>query len=434
MDTLTRISNFVEESNSTNSNSDKLEVIKKYSNDPDVMRALRYTYTPYKQYYVTSKNCKKRSDLCAEISSYNNLFDLLDALSSREITGHRAIEEVNAYIRSNKDHEVLIFNILDRNLKTRSTTSMINKVVPGLIPTFDVALADTYKDSTKKKVDFNKDSWYVSRKLDGVRCIAYVDESGEPKFFSRAGKEFDTLGKIAEQIKKYDLRKVVLDGEICMVDENGNEDFQGIIKEIKRKDHTIQNPKFLVFDILHLDEFDNKTSDRTFGERMDELENLFDVYDFDGFIDQVYQFYINDEEDLQRHMDTAVQLGWEGLMLRKDAPYQGKRSSDIMKVKKFFDAEYTVVDTENAVNRVIVDGREVEEEMLRNVVIEHKGNRVQVGSGFSQDQKRYYYQHPEEIIGKTITVQYFETTKNERGEESLRFPVIKAIYENGRQF
>lgn len=431
---LERLQQFVNRSNATNSNSDKLQVIKDFSNDAEVMKALRYTYTPFKQYYVTSKNCKKRSDLCLPTPSYDNFFSLLDALDNRDVTGHQAISEVNAFIKANGQYEELIFNVIDRNLKTRSTTSMINKIVPGLIPTFDVALADTYKDSTKKKVNFKEDSWYVSRKLDGVRCIAYIDETGEPKFFSRAGKEFDTLGKVAEQLKKYNLRKVVLDGEICMVDENGDEDFQGIIKEIKRKDHTIQNPKFLVFDILHQDEFDNKTSDRIFSERMDELELFFDTYEFGGFISQVDQFYVENEEDLQDHMDTAVQFGWEGLMLRKDAPYQGKRSSDIMKVKKFFDAEYVVIETENAVNRVIVEGREVEEEMLRNVVIMHKGNRVQVGSGFTQEQKRYYYQHPEEIIGKTINVQYFEETTDQNGDHSLRFPVIKAIYENGRQF
>jgi DNA ligase-1 len=429
---LERLQQFVNRSNATNSNSDKLQVIKDFSNDAEVMRALHYTYTPYKQYYVTSANCRKRSDLVKY--GYKDLFTLLDDLNDRYLTGHEAISYVNGFVDANRKYEELIFNVIDRNLKTRSTTSMINKIVPGLIPTFDVALADTYKDSTKKKVNFKEDSWYVSRKLDGVRCIAYIDESGEPKFFSRAGKEFDTLGKVAEQLKKHNLRKVVLDGEICMVDENGDEDFQGIIKEIKRKDHTIQNPKFLVFDILHQDEFDNKTSDRIFSERMDELELFFDTYDFEGFISQVDQFYVENEEDLQDHMDTAVQYGWEGLMLRKDAPYQGKRSSDIMKVKKFFDAEYVVIETENAVNRVIVEGREVEEEMLRNVVIMHKGNRVQVGSGFNQEQKRYYYQHPEEIIGKTINVQFFEETTDQNGDHSLRFPVIKAVYENGRQF
>jgi ATP-dependent DNA ligase len=43
---------------------------------------------------------------------------------------------------------------------------------------------------------------------------------------------------------------MVFDGEVCIVDENGVEDFQGIMKEIKRKDHTIKNPKYKVFDYL----------------------------------------------------------------------------------------------------------------------------------------------------------------------------------------
>jgi DNA ligase-1 len=135
---------------------------------------------------------------------------------------------------------------------------------------------------------------------------------------------------------------------------------------------------------------------------------------------------------LAHYIGDAKENGWEGLMLRKDAPYQGKRSNDVLKVKQFYDAEYVVVDIENAVNRVIVDGKEVEEMMMRNVVIEHKGNRVQVGSGFNHEQKRYYFENPNEIIGKQITVQYFEETKNQNGGISLRFPTVKAIYENGR--
>jgi len=141
-----------------------------------------------------------------------------------------------------------------------------------------------------------------------------------------------------------------------------------------------------------------------------------------------------DEQMLMIHVSAAKENGWEGLMLRKDAPYQGKRSNDVLKVKQFYDAEYVVVDIENAVNRVIVDGKEVEEMMMRNVVIEHKGYRVQVGSGFNHEQKRYYFENPSEIIGKQITVQYFEESHNQNGGISLRFPTVKAIYETKRNF
>jgi DNA ligase-1 len=82
--------------------------------------------------------------------------------------------------------------------------------------------------------------------------------------------------------------------------------------------------------------------------------------------------------------------------------------------------------------RVIVDGLEVTENMLRNVTIEHKGYEVSVGSGFSLEQRRFYRDHPEEILGKEITVKYFEETKNQDGTLSLRFPTVKAIYKDGR--
>ena len=102
------------------------------------------------------------------------------------------------------------------------------------------------------------------------------------------------------------------------------------------------------------------------------------------------------------------------------------------KVKTFHDAEYKVLSANFGPFRYVKEGKEVEEEMLAAVVIEHKGNNVSVGSGFSIDQRKNFFAHPEYIVGKEITVQYFEESQNQNGDYSLRFPVIKAIYENKR--
>ena len=114
----------------------------------------------------------------------------------------------------------------------------------------------------------------------------------------------------------------------------------------------------------------------------------------------------------------------------KNIGYEGKRSKNLLKVKKFFDAEYVVVDADTEEMRVVRDNREHYEVMLSQVWIEHKGHRVKVGSGFSHDERLKYCYEP--IIGKTITVQYFEETKNDKGGISLRFPTVKHIYENER--
>ena len=430
---LDRLQEFVNRSNASNSNNDKLDVLREYTTDQEVLQALRYVYSPFKQYYVTSKNLKKRSDLVSPIGNqYGSIFTLLDTLNDRVITGHDAIAAVNRFILENRQHEELIYNIIDRNLKTRSTASMINKIVPGLVPTFDVALAATYDEKTKKKVDLDVDDWYLSRKLDGVRCLAFFDNFGNVTFKSRSGKPFDTLGKVAQELEKLNLYNTVMDGEICIVDENGDEDFQSIIKEIKRKDHTIENPLFQIFDMISLEDFENKTSREKLSERLDNLHMVMERIENLAYNKVLEQDLVTSWDMFESKMNLAVQSGWEGLMLRKDEKYKGKRSNDILKVKKFYDEEYVVVDLENSPNRVIVDGVEVEEMMLKNVIIEHKGHRVQVGSGFTIDERRNFFQNPDKILGKTITVQYFEETTNQNGTHSLRFPVVKAVYENGR--
>ncbi len=430
------ISDFVEASNATNSNSDKLEVLKTYTQYESVCKALNYTYDTYKQYGVTSANCKKNSDLMGHPNTYGSIFTLLDDLNNRVCTGHTAIANVNRFVHENYIYKDLIFNMIDRNLKTRSTASMINKVKPGLIPTFDVALAKAFDEKTQKKVIW-EDRWFVSRKLDGVRCLTVIDANGEPKFFSRQGKEFLTLDNLKTDIKALGLKNTVLDGEVCILNETGDEDFAGIIKEIKRKDHTIATPFYWMFDMLDMQDFNSKTSEVTFGQRIADLNALFNTSKlklYSPLLIGVLPQKIGNDQVFSEMMAESKAGGWEGLMLRKDSTYKGKRSNEILKVKQMFDEEYIVVDLENDVHRVIVDGAEVEEEMLKNVIIEHKGNRVHVGSGFSHEQRRHYFANPNEILGKQITVQYFEESQSKSGEYSLRFPVIKAVYDGVRTF
>ena len=70
--------------------------------------------------------------------------------------------------------------------------------------------------------------------------------------------------------------------------------------------------------------------------------------------------------------------------------------------------------------------------MLTAVLIKHKGNTVNVGSGFTIEQRQTYFKKPSAIHGKIITVQYFEESQNQSGEYSLRFPVLKIVHGNKR--
>ena len=104
-----------------------------------------------------------------------------------------------------------------------------------------------------------------------------------------------------------------------------------------------------------------------------------------------------------------------------------------MKYKSFFDDEYVVLDVENGPFRYVKNGKEVEEKMLSCVVIEHKGHKVRVGSGFTIDQRQEFFKHPNRLINKQITVQYFSESENQQGGLSLRFPTFKYLHGEKRE-
>ena len=425
---LQRLQDFVDQMKATSSLNEKKVIIGTIKNDKFITEALKYAYDPFKKYYVTPTNCKKNSELLGHPNTYGNIFFLLDDLDNRICTGHNAIANVNRFVYENKQFEDLIFSIINRNLELRASDSVINKVIPDLIPTFNVALANKFDP---KRADWN-DVWLASRKLDGVRCLTIVDIQGNVKCYSRQGNEFETLDVVREAVMQMGLRGVVFDGEICLMDKNGDEDFPGIMKQIKRKNHTIDNPRYVMFDYLTLSEFDSKTSEMALTGRLGRFAKIAEHIESSIYLSVLRQVVVTDDDHFAKLSAEAEELGHEGLMVRKNVGYEGKRTQNLLKVKKFFDAEYQVVDLDFEDHRVIREGKEVVMPMLAQVWIEHKGYKVAVGSGWNQEQRIRYQKNPSELIGKTITVQYFEETKNQQGGISLRFPTVKHVFENGR--
>ena len=421
---MTELQNFIDDMRATSSSTDKIAIISRSS--AFIHKVLEYTYNPFKQYYTTSKTCKKNSDKCYYDDGDLYPFELLDSLSDRKFTGHEAITLVNGWV-ANTAYGELLYRIIDKNLDIRAGDKVINKAVPGLIPTFSVALAQEYKG----KCDWN-DSWYASRKLDGVRCLAVVNTEGNCTLYSRMGKELTTLNKVKEAIEATNIINTVFDGEICLVDEDGNEDFQGVMKQLRRKDHQIENPVFMIFDMIHKPDFDKQKGDLVLSERLRTLRGWFNGRDIiDSTLRYCQQYEITDDEHFETWSKISSDNKWEGFMIRKDVGYEGKRSKNLQKVKKFYDAEYKVVDFDIDNHEVVRDGKSETLKMLSQVWIEHKGHRVKVGSGWTQEQRLQYMDGS--IVGKIITVQYFEETHNDKGGISLRFPTVKIVHGEKRE-
>ncbi|SUZ50755.1 uncharacterized protein METZ01_LOCUS3609 [marine metagenome] len=421
---LQRIKDMVIEVNSTNKTNEKKIILAKYD---DLQKVLLYVYDDNKVFSITSKNYlkfeKNKKKIKKKINIKHDLFSLLDHLIDRKITGDTALLHLYHYVNDNIEYKEYILNIIDKTLKIRLNTSIINKIFPKLIPVFQPVLANKYNP---KRLEKSKNDWYISRKLDGVRCLILIEPKKKSvKFFSRTGKEFHTLlilkNEILQNIGLFN-EAVVLDGEIVSM-KNGVEDFTNLMKEIKKKNHIIKNPKYFIFDMLKKEDFFNLKSEEIYSERLKKLKKI-NIYFV--FLEVLEQNKYTDD-DFLKLIEKSEKNNWEGLMLREDVKYEGKRTNSLLKYKKMHDEEYKVIDIIKGPWREISKETKLENtiETMVAVIIDYKDTKV--GSGFSLEERKHFYKNPESIIGKIITVQYFEKTK-----DSLRFPIFKYLHGNER--
>lgn len=418
---------------------DKMQFLNENTNET-VSLIFQDTYDTKRKYYVKKFNVTGTGDLTID-EDYIEFHGMLNALNARIVTGNAAVELVEMTIGMyTKEDQDLLCKILDRNLKVGISLDNFNKTSGESIDKFQVALAKKLQDV--KNVDPIDGTWFVSRKMDGARCIAICNQDWvdgelkqEVKFYSRVGKEFTTLSNLIPDVKQMFLAcgagTFILDGEMCLVDENGDEHFDWIMKEITRKNHTIENPCYQVFDLLNDDWFYGRETSENFGDRLHTLcETWYQTRP--EHIRVAEQERITSQEIFDNWQGKAKDGDWEGLMIRKDVPYEGKRTSNLLKIKAMQDAEYVVEGVING-KATYNEGGVKEYDIISALMIRHKGNLVKVGSGLSKEQRIGWYSRPDEIIGKVITVQYFEESKDSKtGEYSLRFPVLKYVYEDGR--
>ena len=106
--------------------------------------------------------------------NYNEFHEMLDALNERRVTGNAAIAMVEETIaKFIEEDRPILHAILARNLKIGVSSTSFNKHSDEKIEKFKVALACNL--DKMKGIDPIDGTYFASRKLDGVRCIAIVN-------------------------------------------------------------------------------------------------------------------------------------------------------------------------------------------------------------------------------------------------------------------
>lgn len=239
----------------------------------------------------------------------------------------------------------------------------------------------------------------VQPKLDGVRCMA--DNEDEITLTSRGGLPWTEVPHIISELESILDSGTVLDGELYI---HGHT-FQEITRLVKKNRPESSEIEYHVYDIPTV----KGNSDLTWIKRKLALEKL----KLTGKVVLVPSYEANSYEEVMKYHDLFVSQGYEGAIVRShDGTYlYGYRSSSLLKVKKFDDAEFKVVGYDKGVGR------------YANSVIwvchTEEGSEFRVNHKCSITEKEKFLKDVKKYIGKWLKVKFFGRSE----DNHPRFPV-----------
>ena len=374
---------------------------------------------------ISNKKINKKVEPSSELAPYylcmNSTFEeVMDYLNKNNTGTDVDIYEIQCFLDGHKEDREFYEQMITKSFKLGADSKVINSVIPGLIPTWEVMLGTSIEHCK-----LPENTWFsLSQKLNGNRCTYYNGE-----FYTRQNKKYIGLNHIKADIEKIpNAKEYVFDGELIYKNNEGLSDssaFQKGTGIANNKSESKEELKLVLFDVLPKEEFDNKISKDTYKIRKKHLLDL-KQYETEN-IEIVQMFYEGtDQSEIWKWLDYCEQHDMEGCMLNLDTPYECKRTKSLMKIKKFYDFDLQIVGYEEGTGRN--KGR------LGAFVVDYNGNKVKVGSGYSDEERVNFWNNRDKYIGRVITVKYKEISKDKKtGLESLQFPVYCGIRELGKE-
>ena len=413
VENLSEVINIVKQLRETSGTNDKIVLLRRNCNNELLRKVLRYTYDTDLKYGIQKKSIVMRTGE----SKWSSLFEMLDELAESNINDSLK-RNVGRFINNleTEDEKELVTKILLKNLDVGLNVKNINKGMKGLIVSHDIMKGSSWDGTLNSEVA-------VSLKLDGIRC-SWLIKDGKAIAKTRQNKIIQGMNELTKAIEEvFGEQDLFVDGELLATNKEGLSS-----EDLFKKTSAIVNSKglkkdltFVAFDIVSLEDYNDKSNSTPFLERREQLECYVGLKN--ELVKLAPMYFITDSIDrIYEKLDEVVKDNCEGLMLNKiNGFYEFKRTKQLLKVKKFNEGDVLVTD--------ILEGEGRLEGTLGKVEVQfrYKGDVYtnNIGSGFSDEEREYYWEHKDELIGKVVTIKYFEITKNEQGGFGFRFPTWK---------
>ncbi len=350
----------------------------------------------------------------------NSFEEVMEYLADFNSGSDMDIGTIQGFIENQpEEYQVFYKQMVTKKFRLGCDKKVVNSVIHSLIPSWDVQQAYPISEKNEPK----DGEWFaLSQKLNGNNCAYYKGQ-----LISRQGKPFtglDHIIKDIEQLPKHE--NYMFNGELIRKNYDNlsdNDNFQIGTGIINSDDSDKSCIKFVIYECIPNEEFENGESKLKYKARREQILNPLTTAisrlntDNLEVVSIIYEG--SDKSVIQPLLDKADKDGWEGLMLNKDTKWKNKRNNGILKVKSFKHADIRCTD--------IVEGDGKYKGTLGLIKCDYKGYELGVGSGFTDEQRNYYWNNPDEIIGKIVQIKFKGETKNKNGGISVQFPIFEIV-------
>ena len=391
----------------------------------EMLRMLSFLLNPFFHSGLSKKKISKKVEK-SPTRNFLNFWELVDYLREHNTGTDEDIANISSFLsRQPKEMAEFYQAILTKTYRLGCDAKTVNKALGyNHIPQWEVQQAYSFQD-----YNLQENEWFsLSQKLNGVRGTYF-----NGKILSRQGKEFSGLQHILSDINELEtlFKHYVFDGELVRKNNDGvsdNENFRigtGILNQ-DEADKT--QMRFVIFDLPPSEEFIKGESSLSYKERRKillQLKKFISTANLKNIlvVDLLYEG--SDKSCIKPLLDKLITEDKEGMMLNRDSKYYCRRHSGILKVKQFYTLDLEIIGTEEGTGRL--SGK------LGALIVDYKGNQLRVGSGFTDDQRNYFWEHRGDLIGRIVEVKYKEERYDKKTKlKSLQFPVFITIREEGK--
>lgn len=425
MQLLEKFSKVVTTLQSTTSRNAKEAILKTLESEDDIKELFRFIYNPYIITGIGKKKINRLQHINAALNPYS-IEDLLDYITIMNTGSDQVLAEVKAVLEHNIEYKDLIIDIITKDLKVGIQPKTFNKVFgKDFIPEFNCMLSEKYYDNPAKYLPEGT-KFLITEKLDGSRCIM-IKEGNSITFFSRQGNEFHGLHELEQELQQLPI-DIVLDGELLVNNTDNLESkdlYRATVKVVNSDSDNNTDIIFNCFDMLEKEEFIQGFSKTPCFTRKARLAELLASLNAPHVKNVEILAHSTDQSLIPHYLEMITSKGGEGIMINiSDAPYEAKRSKNLLKVKKFQSADVLVYAIEEGTGQ---NKRRVGALKIIFIGPDNNEYRCDVGSGLSEEERILFWEKPELVVNKIVEISYFEISQNQQGTYSLRFPVFKWV-------